>query len=126
MALPSWTGKPADQARAALVRSGLRVRTSERFHATVPQGSVVSQQPGTGTVLRGDTVTLVVSRGPELVVVPTVVGQQVGPATQRLRALGFRVEVREVLGGFFRSVRAQDPGAGEEAPQGSTITLTVV
>ena len=32
---------------------------------------------------------------------------------------------RRALGGFFGTVRLQDPGSGQ-APKGSTITLTIV
>ena len=34
--------------------------------------------------------------------------------------------MHNILGGFFGTVRSQDPGAGEKAPKGSTISLTVV
>ena len=69
--------------------------------------------------------TLVVSKGPVLVDVPNVVGQQVDQARQALEAAGFEVTVRKALGGFFGTVRLQDPGGGK-APKGSTITLTIV
>jgi serine/threonine-protein kinase len=58
--------------------------------------------------------------------VPGVVGQQLEAATQALEAEGFRVSVDKVLGGFFGTVRAQDPQPGARVPAGSTITLTVV
>ena len=43
-----------------------------------------------------------------------------------LEAQGFKVTVRRALGGFFGTVRLQDPSGGSKAPKGSTITLTIV
>ena len=69
--VPDWTGRDADQAERALEGRGFAVdRSTEEFSDTVPEGRVVSQSPTSGTLFRGDTVRLVVSRGPELVQVP--------------------------------------------------------
>ena len=70
--------------------------------------------------------TLVVSKGPVLVTVPDVVGQQLAQARGTLEAAGFKVTVRRALGGFFGTVRLQDPSGGSKAPKGSTVTLTIV
>lgn len=126
VALADWVGKPAAEASAALKQSGLKVTTTSTYDDKVAKGSVVSQKPGSGTVFKGDTVRLVVSRGPRLVKVPDVVGEQVEVATKQLEALGFTVELRKILGGYFGSVRAQNPDGGTQAPKGATITLTVV
>jgi serine/threonine-protein kinase len=125
--LTDWTGKPADQAIAALRDAKLKVDAAKKdWSDTVPKGSVISQSPASGTVFKGDTVTLVVSKGPALVPVPNVVGQQEDEARSTLEDLGFRVEVRRALGGFFGTVRLQSIAPGTEAPAGSTIQLTVV
>jgi serine/threonine-protein kinase len=124
--ITSYVGKPAAQARTALTGTGFDVEVTQQFSDTVAKGDVISQSPSSGTGFRGSTVRLVVSKGPRLVTVPGVVGKQVAEASQALRALGFTVEVRKVLGGFFGSVRAQDPAPGQRVPAGSTITLTVV
>jgi serine/threonine-protein kinase len=75
---------------------------------------------------RGDTVTITVSLGPELIEVPNVVGKSMSEATRILEEAGFEVNVEMILGGYFATVRAQDPGAGEQVRRGTTITLTVV
>jgi serine/threonine-protein kinase len=125
--LADWTGQPVDQATAALTQANLKVdATKQDFSATVPKGSVISQAPATGTLFQGDTVTLVVSKGPQMVLVPNVVGQQEQPAQATLEALGFKVTVDRALGGFFGTVRLQSVDGGTEAPKGSTITLTIV
>ena len=60
-----------------------------------------------------------------LVTVPNVVGQQLQQATAALQAAGFKVKVEKAFGGFFGTVRFQDP-AGGDAPKGSTVTVTIV
>jgi serine/threonine-protein kinase len=57
--------------------------------------------------------------------VPSYIGKQVEDATEALRKRGFEVRVNEILGGFFGTVRDQDP-VDTEVPEGSVITLTVV
>ncbi|HEX6150337.1 Stk1 family PASTA domain-containing Ser/Thr kinase, partial [Nocardioides sp.] len=124
-----FTGKPADVAEQELGDRGLVVERGEpQFSDTVPEGNVISQTPASGTLFRGDTVTLVVSQGPELVEVPGgLVAAGVDSARETLEALGFVVEVEnadEYLGlGFVFSV---DPPSGTMVPKGSTITLNLI
>ena len=125
--LTDWTGHPADQAATALTHAKLKVdQTQQAWSDTVPTGSVISQSPATGTLFEGGLVTLVVSKGPELVPVPNVIGQQEKAARSILEGLGFKVKVDRAFGGIFGTVRLQSVDGGTTAPKGSTITLTVV
>jgi eukaryotic-like serine/threonine-protein kinase len=123
-----WTGKPVAEAKATLQDRGLKVDDSQtEYSDTVPKGSVISQDPTSGPLYRGDTVTMVVSKGPELVEVPRVIAQGVAAARQTLRDLGFDVRTRKApnyLG--LRYVQSTDPNAGDLVPKGSTITLYLV
>jgi serine/threonine-protein kinase len=92
----------------------------------VPEGNIVSQSPGPGTVHRGDTISFVVSKGPPLVDVPDVTGKQLDEARRILRQAGFQVEVHNVLGGFFGTVRLQSPDGGKQAAKGSVVSITIV
>ncbi|MEO7420890.1 MAG: Stk1 family PASTA domain-containing Ser/Thr kinase [Ornithinibacter sp.] len=124
--VPNVIGQASQAAAKQLTALGLGVdATAQANSDTVAKGNVISQSPGEGTLFKGDKVTLVISKGPVLVDVPNVVGQQVDQARTSLEGLGFTVEVRKALGGFFGTVRLQDP-AGGQAPKGSTITLTIV
>ena len=125
--LQDWTGKPADQAVKALSDAKLKVdATKQDWHDTIPKGSVILQSPSTGTLYQGELVTLVVSKGPQLVVVPDLFGMQESKATPLLEGLGFTVKVERFAGGPFGTVTRQSIDAGAAAPKGSTITLTVV
>ncbi|KQV73428.1 protein kinase [Nocardioides sp. Root122] len=123
-----WTGKSFDAAKAALEKRQLEVSvTGEEYSDTVPEGDVISQDPTTGTLFRGDTVSFVVSQGPELVEVPRVRAMGAEAATELLQGLGFEVRTEEAdnylgLGFVFSS----DPDQGEQVPKGSTITLFLI
>jgi beta-lactam-binding protein with PASTA domain len=120
-----WTGKPADQAIKALTDAKLKVdATKQDFSTTVAKGLVITQSPPTGTLFQGDAVALVVSKGPELVVVPSVIGKQEGEATSILQGLGLTVKINKLSGIF--GVLTQSIRAGTQAPKGSIITLVVV
>ncbi len=124
--VPDLTGTNATRAARQLSELGLKVDATQQQNSdTVAKGAVISQSPRDGTAFKGDTVTLVVSKGPVLVAVPNVVGQQLQQATAALEAAGFKVKVEKAFGGFFGTVRFQDPTGGE-APKGSTVTVTIV
>ena len=128
LAIKDWTGKPFASAQEALEGRGLEVSvTGEEFSDSVPEGDVISQDPTTGTLFRGDTVSFVVSKGPELVEVPRTRAMGVEAATELLEELGFVVVTEEASGylglGF---VFDSDPGAGDDVPKGSTITLFLI
>jgi eukaryotic-like serine/threonine-protein kinase len=71
-------------------------------------------------------VGIVLLTRPGDVTVPRVVGQEVSSATAELRAAGLKASVDRVTSGRpVDEVLAQDPGGGEQAQDGSTVTLTV-
>ncbi len=112
--LGSWVGKDAARATEVLEGRGLVVDASQQEYSDeYAEGEVISQSPETGPLHQGDTVTLVVSQGPELVEVPGGLrAMGVDAATELLEGLGF--------------VFSTDPGSGELVPKGSTITLFLV
>jgi serine/threonine protein kinase/beta-lactam-binding protein with PASTA domain len=122
-----YSGRSLDGAKKALGDAGFTVKEGDQVNSeTVPNGSVVSQNPSSGTLFKGDSVTIVVSKGPVLVAVPSTVGQQREEAAAALKAAGFTVSYNLVLGGFFGTVRSSDPAGGTLVRKGSTITLTIV
>ncbi|AIX99697.1 hypothetical protein ART_0099 [Arthrobacter sp. PAMC 25486] len=125
--VPAVTGLAEADAVAALQAVGLvaAVAPEQQNSVSVPAGAVLAQSPESGDLKAGDTVTLTLSMGPKMIDVPSMVGKQVGAATSELKALGFDVEVKNLLGGFFGTVRFQTPNGGQ-APEGSTIVLQVI
>lgn len=126
--VPDVTGEDLQDARAALEKAGLKVEiASERVNSEHDAGEVARQNPGPDSrAAEGDTVTLTLSKGPEMVEVPDVVGDNVDEATEKLEGAGFAVdENRGLLGLFGDTVRRQSPEGGDTAPKGSTITITI-
>jgi len=121
--MPDVTTKPVDQATSILTALGLQVRTTKDFSDKVPENSVISSTPPAGsTAHKGDTVTLVVSKGPQLYPVPDVRGMKVDDAVKKLEDAGFKVNVDQFPGGPGR-VLSQSPGPGSMKKRGSTVTL---
>ena len=125
--VPDVRGLAQDAAVKAIQDAGLKaVIAPETVNdKSVPKGSVVSQAPANGTLVKGETVTLTVSKGPKMVKVPSFIGKQAAEAEKELKKLGFKVEINKILGGFFGTVRDQNP-VNTEAPEESVVTLTVV
>ena len=123
-----YTGRDADTATKALTKLGFEVdRTAEENSDSVAKGDVISQSPDSGTLVKGDSVKLVVSEGPVLVEVPKVEGSGTAAATQALQAAGFQVQTEKTqyyVG--LEYVVNQSPGSGDKAPKGSTVTIYIV
>jgi serine/threonine-protein kinase len=126
--VPDVTGENLDEAKSDLQDAGLKVTVSAtEVTSEYDAGQVAQQTPaGDSQAAEGDTVTLTVSKGPEMVEVPSVVGASVDAATKLLEQSGFKVkEDRGILGLFGDTVKSQSVDAGEQAPKGSTITITI-
>ncbi len=125
--VPDVRGEDQGAAVGALEDAGLKavVSPARVNDKNVPEGAVVAQDPASGNLTKGGTVTLTISKGPKLVEVPSFIGKQAKEAREALKKLGFKVEIDEILGGFFGTVRDQYP-VDTSVPEGSTITLTVV
>ncbi len=125
--VPDFTGKDAKDAEKALGKLGLEVDSTSSYDDKVAKGKVISQDPADGTLFKGDTVGLKVSKGPVLVEVPRVVAMGQGAAGNLLKEAGFTVKYRHsstYLGLHY--VLRSDPKAGSMVPKGSTITLFLV
>ncbi len=126
--LPELSGASVDDAKAQLEEAGLKVEiASKQVNSEFDKGLVAEQSPGAGKQVGvGDTVTLTISKGPVMVEVPDVVGDNVDEATRRLEAAGFEVEEdRGILGFFADEVKGQSVDGGDTAPKGSKITIEI-
>ncbi|WP_426977005.1 protein kinase domain-containing protein [Pseudarthrobacter sp. O4] len=125
--VPDVRGQEQGAAVKALEAAGLKAVISPETvnDRKIPKGSVVAQDPASGNLTKGGTVNLTISKGPKLVDVPSFIGKQAKEAQEALEDLGFEVRVENIFGGFFGTVREQDP-KNEKAPEGSVVTLKVV
>ncbi|MEE1942455.1 Stk1 family PASTA domain-containing Ser/Thr kinase [Streptomyces sp. TRM 70361] len=123
--VPDVVGQDEGTARQRLTEAGLKTEVApERVFSEEEAGGVARQSPAQGSVAaEGDTVTLTVSKGPELVEVPGVEGMDESEARQALEDAGFEVKVRKVF--ITGTVFDQSVDGGERAPRGSEITVWV-
>jgi len=121
--VPDVRGRPRAEAEATLTEAGFRPQVTEGFSESVRKGRVAGQDPSSGRIARGASVAVQVSKGPELVTVPDVVGDSRDDAEATLAARGLDVRVIAIPGPG--RVRSSDPGAGTEVRKGSRVTLYV-
>lgn len=126
ISVPQVTDMPQAEAERAIRAAGLSVRTDPTavHNVEVPKGGVVRQNPGNGTLFRGDTVTLTVSLGPRMLDVPNVFFTREQTAVEKLEQAGFEVTVNYTYGQPVLGLVAGQDKKGKQ-PEGSTITLTV-
>jgi serine/threonine-protein kinase len=127
-AVPDVVGLTEKSAQNRVEKAGFKSRSRTETSDSVEQGRVIEVSPPTGTLLeRGQTVTLVVSSGPEEVQVPDVVGKDRDAATEALNAAGLRPAFteRETSDEDPGTVLEQTPKAGEKAPKDSEVGLVV-
>jgi len=125
--IANYEGKSADQATKELQAAGFTVTATQQNSKTVAAGLVMSQSPNNGTGKKGDAITLVVSKGPVMVAVPTVRGKSKADATAALQSAGFQVTTKSIVSGglAFGLAYGTDPAAGTMVAEGSTISLLV-
>lgn len=130
-AFPDVVGMKLDDAVAALQEKKLVLgETQHQFSDDVEKGRVIStsERDGGGNWRPGDTITLVVSDGPELFPIPDVRGMTRDEAKAALEDAGFTADYAPVWNAIIDSateVTAQKPGTGEMVPLGTRVTLTI-
>lgn len=91
--VPAVVGMTYDQAATELRRAGFQAAEGEtRFHASVPKGTVLEQEPAAGAKeMMGTKVTLAVSGGQATQPVPNTIGMTRETAEQTIEQAGFTV-----------------------------------
>jgi beta-lactam-binding protein with PASTA domain len=126
VSVPYVVGLPFDQASSQLQNAGFAV-ARENVDSNQPADTVVDEQPS-GSAPPGSTIKLSVSKGPKQSTVPDVTNQDEASARSTLKSAGFKVQVeRQDVNdpGLDGIVLSQDPTGDTQAPQGSTVTITV-
>lgn len=129
--LPEYAGQEARQVKIELERLGvICVEGTPEFNDEVPNGYVIRTDPVANTEMTaGDTVTLTVSKGPEIILVemPNLMGCSENEALTRLEAAGLNWDpiVYEEYEGTPGQVIYQSVEALTEVEKGSTVAFTV-
>jgi serine/threonine-protein kinase len=130
VSVPVLVNLPRDTAVKKLNDAGLGFTETTTRDDAVPEGSVVSQDPSPGTRVDPDTakVRLVISSGPNAVLVPDLKGMTVAEATTALEkaklSVGRTVKVDTNEQPKDRVV-SSDPAGGTSLPPGEIVNLNV-
>ncbi len=128
--VPSVVGKEVEEAKLLLEQARLRGAVREIFHPEAKPGTVLNQEPQPGVrVERGSTVSLVVSKGPQLVEVPALIGKTLQEAEGLLRQTGLslgEVQRKPSPGLQVERIESQTPSPGTRVPQASPVSIVVL
>jgi beta-lactam-binding protein with PASTA domain/tRNA A-37 threonylcarbamoyl transferase component Bud32 len=137
-ALPNVAGQSVDDAIAALKAVDVTATSGKQDYSnTIKSGLVIGIDPpvnSAGTAIPvhpGDSLSLIVSQGPEPVSVPNIVGQTWTAAKQMLATAGLQVKFKPGLSQFLSgapdsvTVKSVDPGVGNTVLTGSTVTVAL-
>lgn len=131
-AFPDVAGMSVDEATSTLADKQVAVsgEIDYRFSDDVDKDIVMGVQDRAeeGNRRPGDTVTLIVSKGPELFPVPDVKGMTRDEAAQEIRDAGFTPTWNGIWNAFpndFTEVSGSDPGSGSQRAKGTEITLQI-
>ncbi|WP_117213812.1 PASTA domain-containing protein [Allorhizocola rhizosphaerae] len=131
-AAPDFQLKTRDQAVVMAEAAGLQLRFDDGvFREDVAKDTVLGQNPPPGErVVKGGTVTLTLSKGPERYLVPNVIGKAKDNAIGDLKAEPFKLVVSEGPPQYsdtapVGTVIATNPEVGKEIKPGQPIQIIV-
>jgi serine/threonine protein kinase/beta-lactam-binding protein with PASTA domain len=127
-AIPDVSGQSVEEATATLQSAGLKATPGEEvYNDSVAKGRVIQASAPGDPVHPGDTMSLQISRGPEPVTVPDVVGKSWIDAKPILVDAGFDLSYpagADIVPALV-TVTATNPAAGTSVPRGSKLTVSV-
>ncbi len=123
--VPPVDGLDVREATEQLEDEDLLVDTREQASRNVPAGRVIGTEPPAGEEVEcNSTVTLLVSRGANLISLPDVLGEDVTVARSQLEDLGLIVDINTKDDDAPEgTVIGQDPGPGSELERNDRVTL---
>jgi serine/threonine-protein kinase len=129
--VPNVAGDPVASARAELTHAHFHVGSvSQQFSETIAAGRVIGADPAAGSrLVRGGTVTLVISRGKERFTVPSVAGRTESAARAALAAIPIQIspDATPQSSDTVKKGRVigTSPPAGRLVRRGQSVTLIV-
>jgi beta-lactam-binding protein with PASTA domain len=123
VAVPNVERSTQAAATTAITEAKLKVGTvAQQTSNTVAPGSVISQDPASGSSLaEGAPVNLVISLGPQMVTVPNVQGLTQAAATASIARAKLAMGIVTATG----KIISQDPPSGSSVTQGSQVNLVI-
>lgn len=129
LSVPELKNIPKDTAVTTLQGMKFVVSTEEEFSDEIEPGKVIGTKPAFGAELKeGDAVMILVSKGPEVkkVVVPDILGKTEEEAVELLEEAKLKTAITYVDNNKpAGEVIKQGVKGGEEAPEGSSVSIVV-
>jgi beta-lactam-binding protein with PASTA domain len=129
ISVPDLRGKSVDAATAEAEDAGLELVVGRQvFSGAVGPGAIVSQDPSSADrVRRGTEISVVVSRGPQLVQVPNVRRLPQAEAESLMEKANLEVEIQRDFHPRIAEGRVidQNPAAGNTIEAGKVVVITV-
>jgi len=130
VAAPSLLGLSIDEATQEATTAGLKIDIKSRaYDEQIPEDHVISSSPAGGAqVDSGSTISIVVSKGAERFVVPTLTGLSLAEATNALSDLSLKIST---LAEEYDSaiplgyIVSSTPAAGQKVKRATTIKVVV-
>lgn len=127
-ALSDYSGMNIADTKSALEEMGILVTVENMPSDSVKSGIVINHSPSSGTEMKkGDKITLYVSSGPELIVVPSLLGQTREQAENTLKNNNLKIgDVREMTSGAQAgTVVKQSVDAGAKVEKNTVVDIFV-
>ena len=126
--MPNLINKSLEEAIRISSELNFQLTIKEDFHPTVPKGMVASQNAEAGKKLyERSIVEIIVSKGPDLIIVPNVTGLPVEKAKEAFSNCG--INCVTVLASSQtvpdEIIISQQIPANQKVPRNSTVSLTV-
>jgi eukaryotic-like serine/threonine-protein kinase len=131
--IPAVAGMNPAEAKSTIEDAGFIVKSGQANSSTVPAGLVAGTDPTEGSLVqRGSTITVLVSLGPKMLPVPTLVGIPEAEAKTLVTSAGFKVGTTSNLfsaeiakGTVIRALGTDGTDLGSTYADGANITLVV-
>jgi serine/threonine-protein kinase len=127
-ALPNYEGEPIAAVREDLERLGLLRDEQREPSDEFDRNTVISTDPPAGTMVsEGDTISIVVSSGPDTVAVPNLIGQTRDESNTTLTNAGLQLGsvTQEPSAQEAGTVIRSEPAAGTDVERGSQVNLVL-
>jgi eukaryotic-like serine/threonine-protein kinase len=129
--VPNVENLPEDEATARLADADLTWEIETEPSDTIAEGRVIRTEPAAGEEVEpGSVILVVVSEGPEPVVVPSLFGLTTEQAEAELAERGLELSVSSQTQivddvGLVGKVAAQNPAEGSELEPGENVTVSL-
>ena len=128
--VPDIVNKPITEAFNILRNVGLNIEIKGiEYNSAIPACNIISQEPGSGMKVKtGRSISVIISKGIELLSVPNVIGQDLGNARKILETAGLKVgEIQETYSRTSPDgiVVSQNPKYGSITSKNALVALEI-